>query len=361
MTDTRIHIVHIIPSLFFGGAERFVVNLVNSSDPKKFRFTIITFFDLNPLAQDLKIGDSKVEIIPKHGVISWSLIQQLKKRLVELQPDVVHTHLFGGDVWGRIAAHDLKIPIVTTEHSFNKREGFFKHFFKWYLKNYSDCYTAPSYALQKFLKEKKKIQRPVAMIHHGILLEQFKFAPTTFTHSPLRLMILGRLVEEKGHAVVLRALAHLLSFSWVLEIVGEGVEGKNLEKLVQDLGISNRVIFSGLSKDVPQKVRESDIVLVPSLEVEGLGMVVLEAMAGGRVVIGSDVGGIAELIEDKKNGFLTKAGSAEEWVKIMEWCFTHTRSLGEMANYAQKYAEEHFSSQRMAQEYEKIYLKLAKK
>ena len=361
MSDSRIHIVHIIPSLSFGGAERFVVNLINASDPAQFRFTVITFFDLNPLAQELTHPDCVVEVIHKRGAVSWSLFGRIKKRLRELSPHVVHTHLFGGDVWGRVAAHSLRIPIVTTEHSFNIREGYIKELARLWLKNYSTVYTVPSQALKDFLEKRVGITKPIILIRHGIVLERFNFTPALFTTSTLRFCIIGRLVPEKGHSVVVRALAKLQSLPWTLEIVGDGPEKVQLKSLIKRLHIQDRVILSGPSLDVAQKLKSNDIILVPSTEPEGLGIVVLEAMAAGRVVIGSKVAGISELISEGRTGLLLEAGDKEAWIHGLKWCFYYKDELATIAQQAQQYAQEEFSSKKMMEKYKEIYLSLAKK
>jgi hypothetical protein len=103
MNDKNLHIVHIIPWLGFGGAERSVVDLVNHSNPL-IRYTIILFFDHKPFAALITSSNVQIKVVQKRGKLSLGLLFALKKLLKQLQPDVVHTHLFGGDVWGRLAA-----------------------------------------------------------------------------------------------------------------------------------------------------------------------------------------------------------------------------------------------------------------
>lgn len=361
MADSRIHVVHIIPSLFFGGAERFVVNLINGSNPEQFRYTIITFVETNPLHKELTFPDCQVVVVNKQGVSRLRWLRRLKKTLYELRPDILHTHLFGGDIWGRLAARSVGVPIITTEHSFNLREGSMQRLARWLLKNSSDCYTAPSQVLQQYLQHTLKIKKPIILIRHGIELKLFHFSPPTFETPTLRLIVIGRLVPEKGQAIVLQALALIKNLPWSLEILGEGQEQKNLEQVAIDLGLPSRVKFSGSSLNIPSKLKQADLVVVPSLEAEGLGMVVLEGMAAGRVVIGSRVGGITELIKDRETGILVEAGDVRVWSKTLAWCFTHQSELKKLAIQAQEYAQQHFSRKKMVQEYEKIYLQLAKK
>ena len=107
------HIVQIIPALGYGGAERFVVDLVNHSDSEKYRFTVIVFFDNIPLKA---LISKKVEVIlvEKKSKLDFGFLNRLEKKLAELKPDLVHGHLFAGDFWGRLAAHRLGVSYLST-------------------------------------------------------------------------------------------------------------------------------------------------------------------------------------------------------------------------------------------------------
>lgn len=94
-----IHVAHIIPTLSFGGAEHLVIDLVNFSNHKKFKFSIITLFDNMPLREKIERKDVGVFLVPKKGKLSFHLRNDLREKLRELKPDIVHTHLFGADLW----------------------------------------------------------------------------------------------------------------------------------------------------------------------------------------------------------------------------------------------------------------------
>src|SRR5437868_6038574 len=100
----RLHIVFIIQSLGVGGAEMSLVNLINHSDPHRFRFSIIVFENLLTVVPLIKRSDVVIKHVPKRGKISRQLIGDLMETLNDLQADVVHTHLFIADIWGVKAA-----------------------------------------------------------------------------------------------------------------------------------------------------------------------------------------------------------------------------------------------------------------
>jgi glycosyltransferase involved in cell wall biosynthesis len=119
------------------------------------------------------------------------------------------------------------------------------------------------------------------------------------------LLVVASLVHRKGIDVLLKALARLASdgLEPVLWIAGEGEEHSNLERLSTRLQLTKQVRFLGQRDDVADLIQASDLVVLPS-RLEGLGVAALEAMALGRPVVASNVGGLAEAIDDEHTGLL---------------------------------------------------------
>ncbi len=194
--DKRVHIVQIIPTLRYGGAERLVVDLVNTLDEKKFRSTVLLFSHDHPLKSAIRHAD--IIEVEKKGKISFLLFGDIKKQLKERAPDIVHTHLFGADVWGRVAAGQLGIPIVTTEHNINKSEGIIKHGIKHLLRGTSDAYIAPSEAIASYMMHAYGIHKNISVIQNGIDTKKFLDIPHAKLGSSLRFLLIGRWVKQKG-------------------------------------------------------------------------------------------------------------------------------------------------------------------
>ena len=140
------------------------------------------------------------------------------------------------------------------------------------------------------------------------VIPQFGVDPVTFTPVEKRpagrsfvIGYVGRLVPEKGVDILLRALAQVAG-SWRLEIIGQGPERVALERLSRTLGLADRVSFTGQipSLRMPGFYRDLDVIVVPSRTLpnwkEQFGRVILEAMACGVPVIGSDSGAIPEVV-----------------------------------------------------------------
>ncbi len=350
-----LHIVHIIPTLRFGGAERFVVDLINASNPEQVRYSVIVFEAGGPLEQQIDPEKRHVVVAQKTGQVSFSLFGEIKKVLQELQPDIVHTHLFGGDLWGRVAAHRLGIPVVTTEHNINYDESFVKRQIKRLLKNYSTLYTAPSDAIARFMKDAYGI-RETRVTPFGINLKRFaSVGALTFADS-LRLVILGRLSKQKGHITALRALRLLRDLPVHLEIVGDGERRESLEEYILKHNLKHRVQISSATSDVASVFARNHVVLVPSLW-EGYGLVAREAMASGRVLLTSDVGGLTEGIEEDVDALFATGNDTEEFADKVRWVWKHQAEAEKIAGHGRATAMEHFGFEKTVEQYVHLYKK----
>jgi glycosyltransferase involved in cell wall biosynthesis len=124
--------------------------------------------------------------------------------------------------------------------------------------------------------------------------------------------IVGNLFAIKGHRTALRAFSQLLRRfpQATLILVGAGPEREGIEALARQLGITARVLLTGLRNDARAILARSDVAVCPSLA-EGFGIAILEALALGCPVVASRVGGIPEILEDESNGLLVPVGDAK--------------------------------------------------
>lgn len=130
------------------------------------------------------------------------------------------------------------------------------------------------------------------------------------------LLYFGRLSQEKGINVLIEALKQC---SLSLKIAGSGPEEGNLVSMVENMNLSNRIEFLGFcqGQDLEDLIDGAKAIIIPSVWPENMPFSLLEAMAKAKVVIASKTGGLSELIEDGKNGFIFPAGSAESLAKIL--------------------------------------------
>ncbi len=337
------------------------MDLVNNSNREVFEYTILLFDPNAPLAKEITNRSVKVVVVQKRGRLSLSLFLDLKKTVEKINPDIAHTHLFGGDLWGRAAARFLGKKVITTEHNINVGESGIKRLVKRLMRGFTHVYTAPSQAIACSMEEDYKIKGSgVNVIRYGIELD--RFLPLKFPdwgEEKLRFLILGRLAEQKGHYVAFKALSQIKPYNWSLEVVGAGPKQNELCYLAQKYDLEEKIYFKPPTSDVPSVFSNKHVMLMPSLW-EGLGIVVMEAMAAGVLVIGSRAGGIPELIDDQETGFLVPVKDSAAIADRLMWAYTHRQECARMAMAGRQKAKKNYSVKKMVEKYEAIYLKLAK-
>ncbi len=183
---------------------------------------------------------------------------------------------------------------------------------------------APSYFLRNQLIQAGIPVDRITVIYPGINLDNLKrsegamgfSAPLRNGHEVFTVGFLGRLTREKGVEVLLNTL---ISTGSVAVIAGTGPEENSLKKLAKENGIGNRVKFLGEVADKQKFFSQIDCLIVPSVEAESFGLVIIEAMAAGIPVVASRIGGILEIIEDKKTGLLFEPGNKTELAEKIQF------------------------------------------
>ena len=350
-----MHIVFIIQSLGIGGAELSLVNLINASDPAAFHFSIIVFDKILTVADRIVRKDVTIVHVPKRGKISRHLVGDLKKVLTSLEPDVVHTHLFTADIWGIIAARQLGIPTVCTEHDVNKDYGLVRHMLKRLFSGYPDCFAACSQSVADFMRKKYGVKKQINIIPNGVEINKLSALSLANFEEPWQIGLCGRLVtKKKGQRVAIAALALLKKYAWSLTVVGDGPDLASLKDLIKTKGLMDRIVFRSGTIKIENYLKECAIVLVPSLY-EGLGVVAREAMFAGRLVVASRTGGLVESIEDGKTGVLVEPGSAVLLAEAIENIFNNPAHARALASAGQVYARAHFAMEPMVEAYAAVY------
>ncbi|MVP00009.1 N-acetyl-alpha-D-glucosaminyl L-malate synthase BshA [Paenibacillus lutrae] len=142
-----------------------------------------------------------------------------------------------------------------------------------------------------------------------------------------------------------------------LLFVGEGPELSKVISHVKELGLSDRVTFCGKQDDVAQLISLGDVMLLPS-EKESFGLVALEAMACGVPTVGSQAGGIPELITHGETGFLTEIGDTERMAEHVRELLTNDQLYEQMSAACLNRARTTFCNDRITMQYEEIYYRV---
>lgn len=199
--------------------------------------------------------------------------------------------------------------------------------------------------------------------HHFINTERFK--PNPYVRAKIRdrhnvadrfvILVVAHLIPEKGVDVVLKALKALPAHV-VLWIVGEGMERDSLETMTRQLNLKERVVFWGLQENVEPYMQTADCFVCPSIWGEAAGLVNLEALACGLPVIASSVGGIPELIDEGKTGFLFPAGDHIALTERITQLLSVPMLSHAMGERARSTAVDRFSIESKLDELLKVYV-----
>jgi glycosyltransferase involved in cell wall biosynthesis len=199
-------------------------------------------------------------------------------------------------------------------------------------------------------------QVPTEVIPMGVDLRHFCLVKDETTRQELQiqgefLLFVGRLVEEKGPLYVLKAMPRVLKVfpQAVLVLVGGGTQRAELERAMQVLGITRSVRFVGRipHQELSRYYSAADVFVGPSL-VEGLGIVFLEAAASGLAIVGSQVGGVSDILIDGVTGIEVEPANSEQLANAIIRVLSDAELRTSLAKGARRHVEEHFTWKQIA-------------
>ena len=230
------------------------------------------------------------------------------------RPDIIHAHSTKAGLVGRSAAKLAKRPVVFTAHGWAFTEGIAEHsrylaiFLEKCAARLSDAIICVSeYDRQLALRVGVGNASLLMRIRNGVPEVSVEYRSNRLKLGELRIICVARLDAQKDHALLLDAVALIKDIPWILELIGDGPFAQDLKRKTRDLGLDDRVKFTGLCNDVPLRLAGSDIFVLAS-GWEGLPLSILEAMRAGLPVVASDVGGVSESVSDNVTGFLVAKG-----------------------------------------------------
>jgi glycosyltransferase involved in cell wall biosynthesis len=231
-----------------------------------------------------------------------ALAWRMRRELQRLRPDVVHTHLVHADVYGALGAG--RLPLVSTKHNDDRfRLGPFRYVER-ALARRSSRVIAITEALRRFCVDRVGLPAAkVEVVHYGLDALPAPWGEDAEAPVPAGarvLLCVGRLAQQKGIDVAVRALAKIREHepAAVLVVLGEGTERAHLEALAGE-----GVLLPGRVGDVASWYRRAEVLVHPS-RWEGFGLALLEAMLAGKPVVATRVSSAPEIVTDGETGLL---------------------------------------------------------
>ena len=360
----KIKIVYVIPWLKLGGAERFLLNLLKKIDKDKFEVSLVCLHKVEDNSQYRgQLIDWGVKFFDFNKKNKWdfSPLFKLIKLLRQERPDIIHTQLFLGDFFGRLAAKLLGIKVVVGgERNLNISEGFIKQVLKILTAFITTKHVAITEAVKYFVIKKEGAKKEkVVVIPTGVDLEKFQEGAQARDYARVKIIIgsMGRLMEQKGHRNLIVAMSLIEGTDIECRIAGEGEKREEYEKLIKDLHIEKKVKLLGWQADARNFYESIDIFVMPS-NWEGLGTAVLEAGATGLPVVASRVDGIKEVIENRNNGLLFSKGNYKELARKLALLIDNPSGRERLGTNLKITVEDKYDINKIVKEYEKLYYEL---
>ena len=320
------------------------------------------------LADAARASGLGVKIFPCNGRFDKNTIEMISDYVEKAGVQILHSHNFKSNFYARMALLNKNVPWVVTKHG--RRLGpklFLYNVLDGFIVRNADRIVAVSKRIAQQLKLAGINETKILVIENGVNLGRFNGNDSANrTRESLRIKkgvdvigSIGSLTKEKGHAYLLKAAPKIIEKfpGAIFLIVGDGREREKLEKMVAKFGIRDKVIFTGMRKDIPEILSILDVFVFPSLK-EGLPLALLEAQASRVPVVAARVGAIPDVVKDGATGVLVPPKATEAIAEAVNRVLSDRTSALKMAQRGFERVQDKFSSARMANEYLSLYREL---
>ncbi len=389
----NIKVLHIITRFDKGGSAQNTYLSLLGLRKKNYQLSLVSGLSLESEMkhEEIKAKEKDIQILESEGIEyiqcpfllrRINIIKDLKaffdiwRIIKKYNPIIVHTHSSKAGLIGRLAAKLAGAPIIVhTPHG----HVFFGYFGPFKTKLFIIFEKLASRITDKIValtnREKKdhilfKIaeEDKFSVIYSGIELNILKESSSEekqnlkkelgIPENSLIVGTAGRLVPVKGPEFLVKASKYIISKypDTYFMFTGDGPLEQDLKRKALEMGISDNIIFLGWRDDLVKIISIYDIFVLPSLN-EGMGRVLVEAMALGKSIVASNVGGIPDLVIHGKNGFLVPPKNPKQLAKYIQ-VLLEDKDKREKMGLAGKEMAYNFTSERMVEKIANLYKKL---
>ena len=361
--EPGLSIVHVLSSFGVGGQERVALDLAIGQKARGHRVAVVSLAPQpdGAMADEFREHGIAVDRVAKKGGLDATLVPRLARVLREYAADVVHTHNPLPLIYGAPAARLTGAAAIHTKHGINPGSRGHR-LLRRAAAQLTHAFVAVSDTTEQQAREQKDApERRLHMIANGIRLDRYHpdAAARAATRAELGLGdawvvgTVGRLDDYKNQALLVRAMAPLLSERVRLVIVGDGPARATVEAEVAKLREPRWVVLTGRRMDVPCLMPAFDVFALSS-KTEGLPLVVPEAMSAGLPIVATAVGGLPSVIDEGTTGMLVPVDEVPLRAALQR--LESDRALSKrMGEQARTMALARYSSERMVDAYLALY------
>lgn len=385
-----MRVTHIITRLVIGGAQENTLATVRRlRELPGLEVNLIAGSSLGPegsLEDEARKTPGLLTVVPElvrpvHPLKDFLALRKLEKLLRVQQPDIVHTHSGKAGILGRLAAKRAGVPVIIHHihgPSFGNFQSALANLVFTAAERHAGKVTSHFIVVAEALKRNylaAGIGRPeqYTKIYSGFAVEPFLLAKNDaafrqqlgFAPDDFIIGTVARLVPRKGHADLFAAFKTMLPDCprARLLLVGGGTLRTELEALAKDLGLADKIIFTGLVPpvDVPRHIGIMDCLAHLSTFPEGLPRALPQALAAGKPVVAYDFDGAEEVCieSDNQTGFLIPTGDTDKAAKRLLQLANDVALRDNLGRCGTQLVKENFSVEKMVADQYHLYLKLA--
>jgi glycosyltransferase involved in cell wall biosynthesis len=366
----------IVPTLLCGGTEQQAIMLARSLHQQGFSLEVACLRRLGPFVDE--ISDRGIPLsefrIPRFYSFA-ALVQKVRFafHILRRRIDVMHSYSFYGNVFGILPARLAATPVVIA--SIRDRGPYLTPMQKTVQRlicRFADCVLVNAEAVKEWLTSEGYDPARIVVIPNGVELNRFNEAPQPERirrdlgiagNAPI-VMVVSRLTPKKGLEQFLEAAGAVSSRFPDVRFVIVGYANPSekdyehsLKTLTGRLGLTGRVVFTGLRQDVPALLAVATVAVMPSLD-EALSNVLLESMAAGAPIVATRVGGTPEAIVDGVTGLLVEPDDAAALAGAITRLLNDPALAERLGRTARQTIADRYSVEKMVRATGQLYLNL---
>lgn len=372
MSDT-VRVLHVTFNMGIGGTEQVIRQLITGLDSEKVTSEILCIDgQVGAIGEQLRESGIPIVAVQRRAGFDRSLIRIIRTRLRKGNFDVVHCHQYTPWVYGWFAALGLPVSVVFTEHGrfYPDRYRYKAALVNQAMARTTRAMVAISEATRQALARYEFLPRSrIRVVYNGIAaLQPDRDRVAALREDlgiPEQAFVMGtvsRMDPVKNQSMMLRAFHRFLQQcpeGWLL-VVGDGAERESLQSLAGELGISERVTFTGSVSQPANHMALMEVFLLSSFT-EGTSMTLLEAMSLGIPTVATDVGGNPEIVREGLNGMLVPVDDEQAFAEAMIGLWQEPETRSQLGQGARTRFDERFSREVMVNAYQEIYREAAHK
>lgn len=366
----KIKILHIQETIGSGGVERRRLSLAKHLDKEKFDQKFICTFAKGNIPEEIRAeGFEVIPIGRLKSPFDWKQHKKVQKIIEDYQPDIIHGAVFEGVTMAAINGWWKKVPVVIIEETSDPKNRSWKGnlLMKFFSRLATKVIGVSQGVTEEYLKGQLHIPSAKAItVSNGVALPR-EINPKELLQTKEKWGIkegdfvigsTGRMLQDshKRFSDLIQAFAVFSKGkeNVKLLLVGDGPEKLGYEKLAEDLGVSEKVIFAGYQSDVHLFYRMMNVFALVSAR-EAFGLVLAEAMLNKLPIIATKVGGMKYIVDDRKSGFLVEPFHVNQITEKMEALYQNQSLSEEMGEKGFEKAIKEYTETLYTQKVEKLY------